>query len=141
MEAAAPKVEFFTPATFKHVADHVRSLLVHGTGYDWRPPQITKNDHKIAGGGRELFLEAKLHPADAHKPVSASLLASLETAGTQMRITTNVRVEKAFKAVFDESHEPKTFQEAQQWFARVSIPAHALEEVKTASYDYDRSRL
>lgn len=138
MEAAGPKVEFFTPATFKHVADHVRGLLVHGTGYDWQAARITKSNRKLGGGSQELYFEGKLFPADKHKPVEASVEATLETASTQMRITTTVRVEKSFKTVYEARHEPKTFQEAQQWFSHVAISGTALEDIKTASYDYDR---
>jgi hypothetical protein len=42
-------------------------------------------------------------------------------------------VERSFKTLFDAEADPKTFAEAQHFFANLSIPAHALEEAKTAS--------
>lgn len=131
--SAAPKIDFFTPASFKHVAEHVKSQLTHGTGFEWRITGINKNDRKLGAGSRELYFEAKLFPADKAKPASATVEATLETAGTQARIRTSVRVEKSFKAIFEAAAEPKDFSEAQQWFQHLSFPQDKLDLVKTST--------
>jgi hypothetical protein len=132
MEAAAPKVDFFTPATFKHVAEHLKGLLKQSAGYDWYVHGVQKNNRKIQGG-TELYFSAKVIPADKTKPLLAEVEASLTTDYRGPAISVMARVEYRFKTLFEQRAEPKTFAEAQHFFASLNIPAHVFEETKTAS--------
>ena len=132
-DAASPKVEFFTPATFKHVAEHFRDQLKHGTGYDWYTLGVQKNNRKVHGG-QELYFSAKLAPADKTKPLQAEVEASLTSGfGGQVLFVASARLERSFKQLFEAQVQPATFAEVQHFFAGLSIPAHAFEAAKTAS--------
>ena len=76
--AVRPRSTLFTPATFKHVAEHLKGLLKQGTGYDWYVHGVQKNNRKIQGG-TELYFAGKIVPADKTKPLLAEVEASMTT--------------------------------------------------------------
>lgn len=132
---AAPKIEFYTPATFKPVAEHIVQMLSKTTGIKWALHGIQKSDRKLAGETRELLLNAKLRPEDPKQPWSADLYASLET-GYQgsFRYGAGVSVDHRMRMVFEDKVSPKTLAELTHWAMNLNLPPSAVGETqKTAS--------
>lgn len=133
MTIAAPKPEFFTPATFKHAAVKFAEMLKQASGFEWRLHGITKSNRNTFEG-RELYLAAKLYAADGSKPVASELSVSLMTRPSGLDYEASVMIEHRLRAVLDEHFSGKDFTSLVHWISNFRIPSHVTEEiVKTAS--------
>lgn len=134
MYGAKPKPEFYTSATFKHLADQFAQTLKRDTGLVWMLHGVQKSNRKTHEG-QEAYFGAKFYPQDKTKPLAAELGASMITWQGEVRgYNVWVHIDRATKTVFEEAHAPKQFGEIGPWVANLKLPAGIVEELqKTAS--------
>jgi hypothetical protein len=125
-----PKIDFYTPATFKKVAEHVVQTLSNQTGIKWALHGIEKSNRKLAGDTRELSLNAKLRPQDPKEPWSADLYATLETGFKSFALSGAIAVDHRMRTVFEDRVSPKTVGEITHWATNLKLPESVLEGTK-----------
>jgi len=132
MEAASkPKVDFYTPATFKRVAEQFGQMLTATTGFTWRMHGVTKSNRKTIEG-QELYLLAKFYPEDKSNPSMAELSASLTSGFGRQNYLAQAVVEHRTRPVFEESHSSQQFSEIAQWVTSLKLAPATSEMLKQA---------
>lgn len=111
---SAAKPEFYTPASFKSVADKYAASLKDGTGVEWKMVGVQKSNRKTIEGA-ENYLSAKFYPADRSKPMSAELSVSMIAKSSGPTYQATAVLEQSMRTVFEEHHDTKDFSDMARW--------------------------